>query len=165
MPIRASAQAVPSACNALPRTLAPHSLRSLLRCHLTWGASAHPSRQTLPRPSPSGTPCWLISPSLLKCQRGAHQAGIGPPCPPGRMWESCSELALVSATRLLPRFPSQVPLTPGLSPQWRAPAPGPALSLLHFVRGRQGGRGPIHLKAARQQGWRGRRRVSSARSW
>lgn len=64
--------------------------------------------------------------------------GEGAPCPRGG--GSCSGWALVSATRLLPQFPSQVPLTPGLSPHWRAPAQAP-LELIPRCERRAGGAG------------------------
>ena len=169
--LRASALAVPSACSAVPCTCSPTPIRSLLRCHLTWKASlTTPQGQTRPGPlswrrTPGllPLPCWDVVWALKRegVELPASVGGRGDPvtsqCRPGTDWRllpaehrqegevggSCSGSALVSATRILPHFPSQAPLSPGLCPHQRARAPaGPQSPLLTYCTGQRKPRGP-----------------------
>ena len=109
-------QAVLSAYDALPCTLAPHSRRAFAHTPPCLGHIRPHSSQTLRSPQPL---CPAHRPLCCPCPV-TMSAGS----PPDKEWTPClcermgslSGLALVSATMLPPRCPSQVPPALGLSP-------------------------------------------------
>lgn len=78
-----SRPAVPSACRALPCTLAPHAHQALAQMPPDPGGTSvtgpPPGSPVAPHLAGSRTPCLLPRPRL-QGRRGAHEGRDGPPC-------------------------------------------------------------------------------------